>query len=119
MSSRAAALKLNGRDYVVLPREDYERLAGLAKAGKRPLLPERDADGNYPAVEYARASLARKLIRDRVNAGLTQRELANLSGVRHETLCRLEAGRHTPSVATIAKIDRALRRAARETTGHI
>jgi DNA-binding XRE family transcriptional regulator len=59
-----------------------------------------DADGNYPAVEYARASLARNIIRSRVQAGLTQTELAKLAGIRHETLCRLERGQHTPSAGT-------------------
>ncbi|MBI4719092.1 MAG: helix-turn-helix transcriptional regulator [Planctomycetes bacterium] len=106
-------LKLDGEDYVVLRRAEYERLATLAKAARLPELPAADEHGNYPAVPYARAGLARKLIRDRVNAGLTQRELARLAGIRFETLCRLEAGRHTPSLATMTKIDGALKRAAR------
>ncbi|MCI0335210.1 MAG: helix-turn-helix domain-containing protein [Planctomycetes bacterium] len=76
-----------------------------------PELPAPDSQGNYPAVEYARASLARKIIRDRVAAGLSQRQLALRAGVRVETLCRIETGRHTPSVPTIDKIDRALRQA--------
>lgn len=105
-----ARLKLGGEEYVVLKRDDYERLTTLAKAARLPELPQTDADGNYPAVPYARASLARKLIRDRGKAGLTQRELARLAGIRFETLCRLEAGRHTPSMATMTKIDAALRR---------
>ena len=41
-----------------------------------PLLPEPDADGNYPALEYSRVSLARKIIRDRRRLGLTQADLA-------------------------------------------
>ena len=76
-------------------------------------LPKPDAQGNYPAVEYARASLARKIIRDRVAAGLNQRELATMAGVRVETLCRIETGKHTPSVPTVDKIDRALKRYAK------
>ncbi|NOS99626.1 MAG: helix-turn-helix transcriptional regulator [Phycisphaerales bacterium] len=72
-------------------------------------MPERDADGNYPAVPYARSLLAQKLIRERVAAGLTQRELAQRAGIRFETLCRLEAGRHTPSIPTIEKLGRAMR----------
>ena len=44
-----------------------------------PLLPEPDENGNYPALEYARASLARKLIRARHRACLTQVELARLA----------------------------------------
>ena len=104
-------IHLDGKTYVVLEREEYDRLAALAKAGELPPLPPADADGNVPAVEYARASLARKIIRDRVTAGLNQKELAQRAGIRVETLCRIETGKHTPSVATITKIDRALKQA--------
>ncbi len=106
----AQTIVLEGKPYVVLPREEYDRLSTLAKAGELPPLPKLDAQGNYPAVEYARASLARKIIRDRVAAGLSQRELALRAGVRVETLCRIETGKHTPSVPTVEKIDRALKR---------
>jgi DNA-binding XRE family transcriptional regulator len=109
----AQTILLEGKPYVVLPREEYDRLSTLAKAGELPPLPRPDAQGNYPAVEYARASLARKIIRDRVAAGLSQRELALRAGVRVETLCRIETGKHTPSVPTIEKIDRALQRYAK------
>jgi transcriptional regulator with XRE-family HTH domain len=54
------------------------------------------------------------VIRDRVALDLTQRELARLAGIRVETLCRIETGRHTASTGTIDKLDRALKRAARE-----
>jgi DNA-binding XRE family transcriptional regulator len=104
---------VDGKPYVLLPRDEYDRLTTLAKAADLPPLPEPDAQGNYPAVEYARASLARKIIRDRVAAGLTQRELAKLAGISFEHLCRLETGKHVPSVPTIDKIDRALKRATK------
>lgn len=103
---------VDGKPYVLLPRAEYDRLTTLAKAADLPALPEADAQGNYPAVEYARASLARKIIRDRGAAGLTQRELAKLAGISFENLCRIETGKHTPSVPTIDKIDRALKRYA-------
>ena len=69
---------------------------------------------NVPAVEYARASLARKLIRDRRRVGLTQIELARRSGIRPETLCRIEKGKSLPGAATFQRIHRALERAERE-----
>ena len=108
---------LDGRSYVILLREDYERLATLAKAAALPPLPEADADGNYPAVEYARASLARDVIRERVAVGLSQRELAERAGVRVETLCRLETGKVTPSLTTVNKLDRELKQAAKRRSG--
>ena len=112
MNSTATAVKLDGKDYVIVPRRDYERLTALAEIAERPPLPEPDAKGNYPAVEYLRASIARGIIRDRVKAGLSQQDLARLAGIRVETLCRIETGKHTASVPTIDKIDRALKRSA-------
>lgn len=108
-------MMVDGKPYVLLPRDEYDRLTTLAKAAELPPLPKPDADGNYPAVEYARASLARKIIRDRAAAGLTQRELAKLAGISFEHLCRIETGKHVPSVPTIDKIDRALRQASKPT----
>jgi transcriptional regulator with XRE-family HTH domain len=51
------------------------------------------------------------VVRDRVNAGLNQKELARQAGIRVEALCRIETGRHLPSVATIEKIDGSLKAA--------
>lgn len=110
----AQTIVVDGKPYVLLPRDEYDKLTTLAKAADLPPLPPPDAEGNYPAVEYARASLARKIIRDRVAAGLTQRELAKRAGISFEHLCRIETGKHTPSVPTIDKIDRALRKSGRQ-----
>jgi DNA-binding XRE family transcriptional regulator len=104
---------IDGKPFVLLPREEYDRLTTLAKAADLPDLPKADADGNFPAVQYARASLARKIIRDRSAAGLTQRELAKLAGMSFEHLCRIETGKHTPTLPTIEKIDQALKRVAK------
>ena len=87
--------------------------ASIHKGADLPPLPAANADGNYPAVEYARASLARKIIRDRVAAGLTQRDLAERAGISFEQLGRIERGKHTPSVPIIDKIDRALKQASK------
>jgi DNA-binding XRE family transcriptional regulator len=110
----AQTIVFDGKPYVILPREEYDKLTTLAKAADLPPLPATDEHGNYPALQYAKASLSRKIIRDRVAAGLNQRQLAAQAGIRFETLCRIETGRHTPSVATIQKIDRALTQAARK-----
>ena len=108
-------IMVDGKPYVLLPRDEYERLTTLAKAAEFPAFPKADAKGNDPAVEYARASLARKIIRDRVAAGLTQRKLAELAGISFENLCRLETGKHSPNVRTMDKIDRALKQAGKRT----
>lgn len=79
-----------------------------------PALPKPDANGRFPAIEYTRVSLARSLIRERAALGLTQQQLAKLAGIRNETLCRLESGKHSPTVRTVEKIERALQKAAKK-----
>jgi len=113
---KANVVRLDGREYVIVARDEYERLAKLAKVAEMPGIPQADEEGNYPAVEYARASIARDVVRQRVALGLNQRNLARLARVRVETLCRIETGKHTASTATLAKLARALERAGKEGT---
>jgi DNA-binding XRE family transcriptional regulator len=115
--SESVRLRLAGGEYVLLPRREYDRLHGLAKVAELPPLPSRDSDGHYPAVRYARTSIARTIVRERARTGLTQKELARLAGVRVETLCRIERGRNTPNTSTLARIEHALQRAAGKGTG--
>ena len=75
-----------------------------------PALPRPDADGYVPALEFVRATIVRDIVRERRAARLTQEELARLSGVRQETICRLEKGLHSPTVRTVEKIENALKR---------
>lgn len=79
-----------------------------------PPLPKAGKDGNMPAVAFGRASLTRKIMRARLDLGMSQKELAARAGVRMETLCRIDTGKHTASVPTVEKIDRALKKAAKE-----
>ncbi len=109
MDRERANITLHGKDYVIVSRDEYDRLATRAKAADLPALPKRDRAGNFPAAEFARAAIARRIIRERAAAGWTQRELARRAGIRFEHLCRIETGKHTPSIGTIAKIDRALK----------
>ena len=102
-------ITIDGKAYVLLLREEYERLSTLAKAAELHPLPESDANGNYAAVELGTAGIARKIICDRAAAGLTQRKLAELAGISFENLCRIETGKHVPSVPTLEKIDRAIK----------
>ncbi|MBX3354871.1 MAG: helix-turn-helix transcriptional regulator [Phycisphaeraceae bacterium] len=104
-------VKLDDREYVILPRAEYDRLAGRAKAADMPPLPKADRAGNVPAVDYARASLARKIISRRTEAGLNQRQLAKLAGIAFEQLNRIERGKVTPTLATIESIERGFRKA--------
>lgn len=111
-------IEVAGQRFVLLPETEYDRLC--ARAGESvpmsddnlPPLPKPDKHGRFPAVEYARVSLARDIIRDRRAAGLTQAELAALARTRQETISRIESGKYTASHRLIDRIDRALTRAA-------
>jgi len=106
-----------GKKFVLIEEAEYKKLASLRDADL-PALPQPDADGNYPAVAASRVVLARKVIEARRAAGLTQVELAGLAGVRPETVNRLERARHTPDLATLNKINRALDKALAKGSRH-
>lgn len=112
-------VKVKGKRFVMLPEAEYRHLERLAiratrDADELPALPNPNAEGNYPALEYIKASIARDIIRERKALGLTQAELAERAGLRQETLSRLESGKHSPTVRTVEKIDRALKASARQ-----
>lgn len=110
-------IEVAGQHFVLIEEAEYERLcvrageAALINDDDLPPLPKPDRQGRFPALEYARISLARDVIRDRRAAGLTQRELAALAGTRQETISRIESGRYTASVKLIDKIDSVLQTA--------
>ena len=79
-----------------------------------PSLSQADDRGYYPAVEFTQVSIARDIIRDRTKLGLTCEELASLAKVSVATLARIESGKVTPSVASIERIDAALKAAQKK-----
>ena len=113
----AQTIRIMGERFVIIPQDEYRRLKGEFADKDReawmPPLPVTDHAGNMPAVDFARASIARSIIQERRELGLTQQELARLAGVRQETVSRLESGKHSPTVRTVEKIDRALKKAAK------
>jgi ribosome-binding protein aMBF1 (putative translation factor) len=108
----AQTVEIAGKRLVILEESDYLRLRsrGRMTASNRdlPSLPPRNRSGRRPAAAYILASIAREIVADRKAAGLTQQELAKRAGIRQETLSRIESGKHTPTLKTLKKIDRAL-----------
>lgn len=110
-------IEVGGQRFVLVEEGEYERLC--AKASETvplddehlPPLPKPDRHGRFPALAYARVSLARDIIRDRRAAGLTQAQLAELAATRQETISRIEGGGYTASHKLIERIDRALQTA--------
>jgi ribosome-binding protein aMBF1 (putative translation factor) len=62
--------------------------------------------------EYKRTRLANdvaiKVIRYRVDHGLSQSALAKILGMRQPHVARLESGQHEPSLSTLARLSTAL-----------
>ena len=68
-------LRMAGKEFVVIEREEYDRLVAAdprVADDDLPALPVADARGNVPAVEYGRKLLARRLVMARKRAGMTQ-----------------------------------------------
>jgi ribosome-binding protein aMBF1 (putative translation factor) len=106
----------NGKRYALVEPAELRRLERLAaEAEKRelPPWPPADAQGNRPAIAFARVSIARKIVEQRRALGISQQELARLAGLRQETISRLESGKHSPTIRTVEKIDKALKVAER------
>ena len=105
-------LTIEGKRFVVLPETEYEELcrqAGKAlEADELPPLPQPDKNGRYRALEYGALSLAARPDSGAKSVGLSQQQLANLAGVRQETLSRIESGKHTATPQTIHKITKAI-----------
>ena len=99
----AGTLSIAGVEYVVVPRSEYAAM---------PQLPPKDHRGERPAKATIQAIIARSLIRRRTDAGLEQKQLAALAGVRAETISRIESGRYRPQRATMERLDRALAQTA-------
>src|ERR1035437_10199663 len=93
-------------ELVVISRKDFNHL--MEKAGMLPAFPRADAHGNIDARTAIDVSLARDLVNDRIRRGWTQTELARRSGIRLETISRIESGKHAPRQETLLKLDRAL-----------
>ncbi|MCL1940163.1 MAG: helix-turn-helix domain-containing protein [Desulfovibrionaceae bacterium] len=49
-------------------------------------------------------SIAREIIRTRVAAGMSQKELAEKIGTTQSVIARLESGEHMPSVSTLKRV---------------
>src|SRR5947209_4861223 len=101
-------LELEGRQYVLLPMDEFEQLRRAAGGGELPPLPPRFSDGTRPAAETVRAILARRIVAARTAAGISQAELARLAGMQAANLNRIERTKVMPDARTVAKIEKAL-----------
>jgi ribosome-binding protein aMBF1 (putative translation factor) len=101
-------LELQGRKYVLLPLNEFERLRKRAARDELPALPARLSDGTRPAAQTVRAILARRIVAARNAAGVSQAQLARLVGMHPATLNRIERAKVMPDARTVARIEKAL-----------
>ena len=123
-AGKQVSVQVAGKRLVILEQSEYERLCRLAGEAvvndavaidtEPPALPKPDQNGRVPAVEFTRVAIARDIIRGRRMRGLSQQALAVLAGMRAETIARIESGKHSPSIRTIDKIDRALKQTTKK-----
>lgn len=103
---------IDRKRYVLVPEAQYKSLVADASAASLPPpLPPRLPNGNYPALEAVKATIAQSIVRDRQAVGMSQKELAEAAGIRVEVLNRAERGVNVPSLKTATKIEAALVRA--------
>ena len=103
-------MTMKGKKFVLVPQDQFKR---LMDQDQMPPLPAADVNGNFPALQTTRVSIARTIIKERKRAGMTQKDLAAAAGIRVETLNRIEKGKVSADTSTIIKIDRALKSAAK------
>lgn len=100
-------VELAGITYVILRQDAFAALCEQAGIAPLPISGEE-------RVTLDRESLARRLTERRRTVNLTQKALAELAGVRVETLNRIERGKTNPDFATIRKLVTAIDQAERD-----
>ena len=100
-------ITIDKKKYVLVPAQEYKELKNRLRL---PGFPAKDPDGTVDAIAFTRASIARGLVEDRAKVGLSQKQLAEAAGIRVEILNRAERGATVPSVRTLTKIEKALRK---------
>jgi DNA-binding XRE family transcriptional regulator len=93
-------VRLDGNWYVIIKEDEFCALTQTRKPKKKP-----DA---LDAMNISDQRLADRLLQQRQDADLTQKDLAKLAGIRVETLNRIEKGRTTPDFKTIRKLVNAI-----------
>jgi DNA-binding XRE family transcriptional regulator len=89
-------VEIGGKPYVILPRDDFDRLV----AGAQP--------PGVNAAPFGMISVGPDLRARRHQAGMTLSELADRADIAPETLSRIENGHTNPSIRTVRSILNAL-----------
>ncbi|MBI9016503.1 MAG: helix-turn-helix transcriptional regulator [Phycisphaerae bacterium] len=93
-------VQLDGNWYIIIKEDEFRALTQADK--------NKESVDVLDAINISNQRLADRLLQRRQNAGLTQKDLANLAKIRVETLNRIEKGRTTPDFKTIRKLVNAI-----------
>lgn len=93
-------VRLDGKWYVIIEEKEFRALTQTANSKT-----QRDV---LDSMNLTDQRLADRLLQRRQDAELSQKDLAELAGVRVETLNRIEKGRSTPDFKTIRKLVNAI-----------
>ena len=107
---KVQTLTVAGTKFAVIPFEDYRQLLRGVKIDESdlPALPKPLPGGNYRALGFMRASIARDIIKGRRAQALSQAELARRAGIQPAVLNRIEKAKVDAESVTIDRILRAL-----------
>jgi len=93
-------VRLDGKWYVIIEETEFRALTQSVNSKSK--------NDVLDAMNISDQRLADRLLQRRQDAELSQKDLAELAGVRVETLNRIEKGRTTPDFTTIRKLVNAM-----------
>jgi len=93
-------VQLDGKWYIIIEEDEFRALTQTQQSRRK--------NDVLEAINVSDQRLADRLLQRRLEAELTQKDLAKLAGIRVETLNRIEKGRTTPDFKTIRKLVNAM-----------
>lgn len=98
----------SGREITLRAQDIAAHFKHNGRSSAPPPMSVPPTNGNHTAIAIDGARLGARLRELRVAAGLTQAELARRTGIHRPNIARVEAGRHTPSLETLARLASAI-----------
>lgn len=110
MATTFPRVEIEGKRYVIVPEHVYDTYAGTGDHTKSKDIAKRIAEVRSgksvrrPAEEVGREMIAEDLRKDRAVVCLSQAKLSEMSGVRIETISRIEQKKTTARPETLDKL---------------
>lgn len=110
MATTYPRVEIEGKRYVIVPEKVYDAYAGTGEHAKSKEIARRIQEvrsgkaKTRPAEEVGKDLIAEDLRKDRAAACLSQAKLAELSGIRIETISRIEQKKTTARPDTLDKL---------------